>query len=360
MLCLAPQGLAFEDPWLATASADGTVALINTEGCMRESPTTAHTTWASLAPCISSRHTSCSSLGAVDATAAAARRGARPAPRTRQFQTSFPAYCVDLADQWLAAGSESNDVRVWDFTKAAEAAERAAAARAARYAAKNGGANGNGATGRRRGRRGRRAASDDAGKSGGAPSAAILGTSPPSDGSVGHLRSAPKAGRKNDDTHSHAHRTVQPYPAYPPPAPTTHTYAHTQAGPSTAVLMVSPRTSMGFYPAATGWEGAGHIGQCSWAMEVGTEYREGQAGPSGSMTQWVGGGQGGAMAGTTWAPRPAASQSRRARPPRPPQSAAAGGAGQDAAARGAMMVLGAPSEGFTYRQIPRGRHGKRQ
>lgn len=47
-----------------------------------------------------------------------------------------PMYCVDIAESWLAAGGESPTIRMWDFTKGAEAAARAAAARAARNNAK--------------------------------------------------------------------------------------------------------------------------------------------------------------------------------------------------------------------------------
>ncbi|KAG1664127.1 hypothetical protein FOA52_011950 [Chlamydomonas sp. UWO 241] len=60
--------LAFEDPWLASSSADGTLRMAS-----------------------------------------------------RQLQApSGPAYCVDLFDQWVACGSEAEVVRVWDFTAAGE------------------------------------------------------------------------------------------------------------------------------------------------------------------------------------------------------------------------------------------------
>lgn len=51
-------------------------------------------------------------------------------------QGGGPMHCVDIAESWLAAGGESPTIRIWDFTKAAEAAAKAAAARAARNSAK--------------------------------------------------------------------------------------------------------------------------------------------------------------------------------------------------------------------------------
>ncbi len=66
--------LILEDPWLAAALSDGTVALLNTEAAMRQ------------------RHHGRS-------------LGGSPAPR-RLFQLpGGAAYCADLADQWLVAGS---------------------------------------------------------------------------------------------------------------------------------------------------------------------------------------------------------------------------------------------------------------
>lgn len=94
--------LAFEDPWLASTSSDGVVMLLNTE--QGYSPTKSHSS----------------------------------ASRMRkQLQAhSSPAYCVDLSDQWLACGGESEVVRTWDFNKGAEVAERARASKAARQAAR--------------------------------------------------------------------------------------------------------------------------------------------------------------------------------------------------------------------------------
>ena len=43
-----------------------------------------------------------------------------------------PAYCVDLSDQRVVCGSESETVRVWDFTGAQAQADRAVAAKASR------------------------------------------------------------------------------------------------------------------------------------------------------------------------------------------------------------------------------------
>lgn len=93
--------LAFEDPWLVSASSDGCVMLMDFEVAVRSQN----------------------------------RNMASPA---RQLLTpGGPAYSVDIADLWLSCGAESDVVRVWDFTKAAENAQKAASARAARNQRKN-------------------------------------------------------------------------------------------------------------------------------------------------------------------------------------------------------------------------------
>lgn len=54
-------------------------------------------------------------------------------PHCRQLMSpGGPATCIDMKDQWLACGARSATVRVWDFTKAADALERAATARSSR------------------------------------------------------------------------------------------------------------------------------------------------------------------------------------------------------------------------------------
>ncbi len=66
--------LTLEDPWLAAALSDGTVALLNTEVAMRQ------------------RHHG--------------RPSSASLPPRRVFQLpGGAAYCADLADQWLIAGS---------------------------------------------------------------------------------------------------------------------------------------------------------------------------------------------------------------------------------------------------------------
>lgn len=113
------QSLSYEDPWLATASADGTIVMMSTEGCMG--------------------HRLCNMRGSASNSYGGALLASRDAAgsRIRQFQTQAgPAYCVDLAEQYLVCGSESETVRIWDFTKANEVAARAAAAKAARAASK--------------------------------------------------------------------------------------------------------------------------------------------------------------------------------------------------------------------------------
>jgi len=73
--------LTLEDPWLAAALSDGTVALLNTEVAMRQ------------------RHHG--------------RPSSASLPPRRVFQLpGGAAYCADLADQWLIAGSGQYCVQV--------------------------------------------------------------------------------------------------------------------------------------------------------------------------------------------------------------------------------------------------------
>ena len=102
------QSLSFEDPWLASASSDGTVALIDIEAQLRDGP------------------------GAGSARGGASRSAAATPSRRQLHTPSGPAYCVDIADQRVVCGSESETVRVWDFTHAQAAADRAVVARAGR------------------------------------------------------------------------------------------------------------------------------------------------------------------------------------------------------------------------------------
>lgn len=96
--------LAFEDPWLVSGSSDGTVQLINTESAAVRDPA------------------SCVKNAAHVLTT-----------NCRQLQgPGGPVFAVDIGDQWLACGAESDVVRTWDFTRAEEVAQRAAAAKAAR------------------------------------------------------------------------------------------------------------------------------------------------------------------------------------------------------------------------------------
>lgn len=55
-----------------------------------------------------------------------------PSSRRNFSMLGGPAYCVDLADQWLAAGGQGDVIKTWDFTGALEAEARATAAKAAR------------------------------------------------------------------------------------------------------------------------------------------------------------------------------------------------------------------------------------
>ncbi|GIL84995.1 hypothetical protein Vretimale_9843 [Volvox reticuliferus] len=100
----AVTGLAFEDPWVASSSADGCIILQDSEQAL--------------------------------AGGGGPQRAFSESCRALHCPAGQPALCLDLSDQWLAAGSENGVVRMWDFTGAAAAAERATAARAARRAAK--------------------------------------------------------------------------------------------------------------------------------------------------------------------------------------------------------------------------------
>ncbi|GLI66981.1 hypothetical protein VaNZ11_011076, partial [Volvox africanus] len=100
----AVTGLSFEDPWVASSSADGCIILQDSEQAL--------------------------------AGGGGPQRAFNASCRALHCPPGQPALCLDLSDQWLAAGSENGVVRMWDFTGAAAAAERAAAARAARRAFK--------------------------------------------------------------------------------------------------------------------------------------------------------------------------------------------------------------------------------
>ncbi|KAL0026865.1 hypothetical protein WJX77_007746 [Trebouxia sp. C0004] len=93
--------LTLEDPWLAAALSDGTVALLNTEVAMRQ------------------RHHG--------------RPSSASLPPRRVFQLpGGAAYCADLADQMVVAGSESGMTCSWDFSRAEEKEQQVRAAKAAR------------------------------------------------------------------------------------------------------------------------------------------------------------------------------------------------------------------------------------
>eukprot|EP00878_Enallax_costatus_P004696 GHUV01004944.1.p1 GENE.GHUV01004944.1~~GHUV01004944.1.p1 ORF type:complete len:937 (+),score=344.31 GHUV01004944.1:194-3004(+) len=108
-------GLALEDPWLVSAASDGTVVMHNLEQALPNNLQTGSAAGSSFSGTNSSmarRNLNCQGHG------------------------GGPMYCVDIADSWLASGGESPTIRLWDFTKAAEAAARATAARAARNSSK--------------------------------------------------------------------------------------------------------------------------------------------------------------------------------------------------------------------------------
>ncbi|KAL6753086.1 WD40-repeat-containing domain protein [Haematococcus lacustris] len=106
--------LALEDPWLACSTTDGGVVLLNTEvalGCSR-GPEAA---WTS---------------GSGAGGRGAGGRHSLGASCRQLASAGSPAHSVDLVDQWLAAGSESTTVRVWDFSGTSDAAQMAAIDRA--------------------------------------------------------------------------------------------------------------------------------------------------------------------------------------------------------------------------------------
>lgn len=92
----AVQSLAFEDPWMASASADGSVIMMNTEAQLKKAAGLAKAgPGASGARCLNGN--------------------------CRQFQAAGAAYAVDIRDQWLVCGSASEVVKVgfkaWDTCK---------------------------------------------------------------------------------------------------------------------------------------------------------------------------------------------------------------------------------------------------
>lgn len=95
-------GLAFEDPWLASSSHDGTMALVDLQKRLHPHGRTASNTF--------SMHPG--------------------NPDHKQFATrTGPIYCVDMCNEWLACGSESSVVRSWDFRGAEAAAIKSMAQR---------------------------------------------------------------------------------------------------------------------------------------------------------------------------------------------------------------------------------------
>lgn len=97
--------LAFEDPWVASSSHDGTLAMTNIERKLHSSEQLSRSP-AKLFP------------KGSDHRKIALKEG--------------PVYCVDLCSEWLACGSESPVVKSWDFRGAEEAALKAKAQREAR------------------------------------------------------------------------------------------------------------------------------------------------------------------------------------------------------------------------------------
>lgn len=98
-------GLAFEDPWLASSSHDGTIALIDLQKKLH------------------SHHRAESMNFSLHSGN----------PDHRQLATrTGPIYCVDMCNEWLACGSESSVVKSWDFRGAEEAAVKSLAQRDSR------------------------------------------------------------------------------------------------------------------------------------------------------------------------------------------------------------------------------------
>ena len=101
------QSLSFDDPWLASASSNGSVLLIDVDAQLRGGGGGSSRNPSGGPPCHKHLHTH-----------------------------AGPAYAVDIADGRVVCGSESDSVRVWDFTGAGAAAERSASAKAGRNARK--------------------------------------------------------------------------------------------------------------------------------------------------------------------------------------------------------------------------------
>lgn len=112
--------LSYEDPWLVSAAADGSVVLINTETQLLARQQQS----AALQP----RGSGSAASASVRALSATCRALHNP--------HSGALYCVDMVDQRIVTGSESGVVSLFDFRGAADAAVRATTAREGRKAAR--------------------------------------------------------------------------------------------------------------------------------------------------------------------------------------------------------------------------------
>ncbi|GMH40385.1 hypothetical protein BSKO_08289 [Bryopsis sp. KO-2023] len=97
--------LAFEDPWVASCSHDGSLAMINIEKKLHS---------------------------ANEISQSPAKLFPRASDSRKIAWKGGPVYCVDMCSEWLACGSESPVVKSWDFRGAEAAAMKARAQREAR------------------------------------------------------------------------------------------------------------------------------------------------------------------------------------------------------------------------------------
>ncbi|KAI8466040.1 MAG: WD40-repeat-containing domain protein [Monoraphidium minutum] len=111
--------LAFEEPWLASASSDGMVLMTHAEAAQ---------------PTYGGRpkRAAGGGSGGGGGGAAAGRAFSPSTRRNLPVAGGEPVFAVDIAGMYLAAGGRRDAVSVWDFTGAEAAAGRAAAAKAAR------------------------------------------------------------------------------------------------------------------------------------------------------------------------------------------------------------------------------------
>ncbi|CAM6065132.1 unnamed protein product [Sphagnum tenellum] len=114
--------LAFEDPWLISASGDGTLAMMDVRQIMKRSNGNGKSA-ANSVPLRWCHHTSAQVAG---------KEGEEIVQRFLPGGSHQSAYCVDLGADRVVSGGEERIVRIWDFSQALEIESRVQASRSNR------------------------------------------------------------------------------------------------------------------------------------------------------------------------------------------------------------------------------------